>query len=860
MTQSQSQSVSLPPSLTTGYDVLDGAFNEMLQADRVVKPHWQELLKGYNHLGAEGIARRWQSAQRVIQENGVTYNVYGDPRGMHRPWELDPIPLVISQDEWAYLEQALVQRAHLLNLVLADLYGEQTLLKNRSLPSDLMYANPNFLRPCVGLQPQGGNHLTLVAFDLARNPNGSWWVINDRTQAPSGAGYSLENRLIISRTFPDIFRDCGVTRLARFFSRLRETLARISPQHSEDPNVVVLTPGPHNETYFEHAYLSRYLGLTLVEGGDLTVRDSKVYLKTLGGLQRVDVILRRLDDGYCDPLELRQDSALGVPGLVQAVAAGNVAVANALGSGLVETQSLMPFLGPLCKDLLGEEIKLPSVATWWCGQPKELTYVLDNLERLVIKGAFAGDPRQPVFGAHLSKEEQAQLKEKIKQRPHRFVAQESVTLSAAPTWRDGALRPRHVMLRAFVAATADGYMAMPGGLARVSGARDSMIVTMQHGGGSKDTWVLTDEPISTFSLLQTESRSQTVRRTGYDLPSRVADTMYWLGRYVERADNLTQLLRPIFVRMTAESSPHGCPELPSLMATLATLTTIDPDEGPIEQPLEEVDRTLSYLARMVDDAALVGSLRSDVTYARQLGSIVRDRISLDTWRIVGQMDRTLIFEPHELNDPTAILGVLDRMVMPLAAFAGMCNESMTHGPGWRFLDIGRRLERAIAMVTAMHELLLKPTESETAVLDALLAVAGSEMTYRSRYRMSVAAKLVIDLLLLDESNPRSVAFQIARIEQHIAALPQDVQDGERSAVQRMVLTMLSSLRLAELDQLVALDDMGTRQSLEALLENLHAQLPEFSDLLIRQFLTHAQPGRPLSPVIGELALGEEATL
>ncbi|MEO0588777.1 MAG: circularly permuted type 2 ATP-grasp protein, partial [Planctomycetota bacterium] len=367
-----------------------------------------------------------------------------------------------------------MQRARVLNMVLADLYGPQRLLTEGLLPPELVFAHPHFLRPCHGIAVPGDQHLILYAADLARNPDGSWWVVNDRTQAPSGAGYALENRVVLSRMLPGLFRDCGVRRLATFFARLRENLMRLAPTASDNPRIVVLTPGPYNETYFEHAYIARYLGFPLVEGGDLTVRDNQVFLKTLGGLLRVDVILRRVDDTFCDPLELRGDSMLGVAGLVQAAAAGQVTIANPLGSGAVDGPALTAFIPALCRALLGEELKLPSVASWWCGQPSELDYVLDNLDGLVVKPAFPGLDDGPVFGSHLSKASREDLAERVKARPHHFVGQESVALSTAPVWRDGALTTRHVMLRAFVCATKDGYEVMPGGLVRGSAASDSM--------------------------------------------------------------------------------------------------------------------------------------------------------------------------------------------------------------------------------------------------------------------------------------------------------------------------------------------------------------------------------------------------
>jgi len=860
--QSQGQSLAPPaaPCVLDGYATLLPGYNELIDPQGRLRPAYGPVVNRFNELGPGAIHRRWAAAQRVIQENGVTYNVYGDPRGMHRPWALDPVPMVITAAEWAGLEGALIQRAELLNLLLADLYGPCKLLGNRSLPSDLVFANPNYLRPCVNLRPYGGKHLTLLAFDLARNADGKWWVINDRTQAPSGAGYALENRLLISRILPDLFGQSGVSRLALFFFHLRQTLVRMSPRRIPAPHIVVLTPGPHNETYFEHAYLARYMGFTLVEGGDLTVRGHKVFLKTLNGLQQVDVILRRTDDGFCDPLELRGDSALGVAGLVRAAAAGNVAIANALGSGLVETHSVMPFLPALCREVLGEELKLPSVATWWCGQPKELAYVMDNLTKLVIKPAFAGDPLTPVFGASLAPAALEELRARIRDRPHRYVAQESVKLSTVPVWRNEGFSPRHVMLRVYVAATQDSYEVMPGGLARVSAEQDSMIVTMQHGGGSKDAWVLSDRPVSSFTMLPLMNQPVEVSRSAQNLPSRVADSLYWLGRYVERAEALTQVLRATLVRLTEETSPYGSPELPRLLQTLAKLTLCEPPQSVIDNPLHTPGDTAQYLSAIVFDRALPGSLRSCVGRAQQLGSIVRDRITLDTWRVVSQIEQSLNVYDQDPNDPTTILASLDGLIVPLLAFSGLNYESMIHGPGWRFLDMGRRVERAQALVTELKALLVEPDDNETMVLDAFLSIANSEMTYRSRYRMSAAALPAIDLLVMDESNPRGLAFQLAQIEAHVAALPRDVTPGQRPDEERLVMAMLAALRLADLDDLATPPEAGARHSLAKLLGSLEAQLPEFSDLIVQRYLVHAQSARSLFQPTGDAYDSEEGAI
>src|ERR1700678_1767949 len=415
-----------------------GAAYDELSSDGVTpRPHWARIMKSLRAIGPEELGRRWERAERRIRENGITYNIYSDPLGANRPWKIDIVPFLIRAEEWRCLEAGLVQRARLLNRILEDLYGSQELLANGCFPSELLFANPAFLRALVGVPVPAHSSLHMLAVDLARSPDGQWWVLSDRTQAPSGSGYALENRTIVSDVLPDLFRSSNVLRLASFFRAQRDALTALS--QCENPRIVLLTPGPFNETYFEHSYLARYLGFTLVEGADLTVRDRCVYLKTINGLEQVNVILRRVDDSFCDPLELRSDSLLGVPGLVDAIVAGNVKVANALGSGLIETAAIMPFLPGLCQYLTGEKLKLPSVATWWCGQPYALDWVLDHLDSVVVKPAFPSRGMEPVFGADLGQGAKGKFAEQLRARPHDYVAQEQIALSTAPVWENGHL-------------------------------------------------------------------------------------------------------------------------------------------------------------------------------------------------------------------------------------------------------------------------------------------------------------------------------------------------------------------------------------------------------------------------------------
>ncbi|MGD9648991.1 MAG: circularly permuted type 2 ATP-grasp protein, partial [Pirellulales bacterium] len=621
------------------YSPTGGAFDEALDANGEPRAHWQGLFRSLRELGRAQFGHRWSEAQRLIRENGVTYNVYDDARGMHRPWRLDPIPQLIAADDARKIESGLIQRGRLLEAILADLYGPQYTLTEGLIPPELVFGNAAFLRACHGVQLPGGRNLHLFASNIGRAADGHLWVLGDRTQCPSGAGYALENRIVLSRMLPEVFRDCQVQRLAQFFRTLRETLYGLGPTKRENPRVVLLTPGPYNETYFEHAYLARYLGFTLVEGNDLTVRDSRVFLKVLGGLQPVDVIFRRLDDDFCDPLELRPDSFLGVPGLMQAVRAGHVAVANALGSGLLETPALLAFLPGLCRYLLGEELELPSAPTWWCGGTSERKFVLEHLAELVIKPALPGTNLEPVFGGELSTEQRQRLVERIRAYPYQFVGQQRIVLATAPVLGPEHFEPRHLVLRAYVAANQDSFTVMPGGLTRVSASAETMVVSMQRGGGSKDTWVLSPGPVSQFSLLRPDDAPVELTRGGHDLPSRMADNLYWLGRYAERAEGLTRLLRCVILRLTEAQQPADVPELPALLRIVTSQSELLP--GAVAEAAEpRVVNPETELLSVIHDVRRPGSLVSVLAALARLAGVVRDRISVDMSRVLVELDKT----------------------------------------------------------------------------------------------------------------------------------------------------------------------------------------------------------------------------
>ncbi len=814
-------------------------YDELASAKGKIRPHWRKLMSSLESIGQKDIARRWEEAGRLIRENGVTYNVYGDPHGTDRPWPLDPIPMIISPREWEYIEAAVAQRAKLLNSVLCDMYGGQRLVKEHHLPPELLFGNPSYLRSCQGLKVPGDVRLHFYAADIARSPDGQWWVIADRTQAPSGAGYALENRLVSTSTLPDVFRNAQVERLAQFFQTFRETIMQLAPGRSENPRVVLLTPGPYNETYFEHAFLARYLGYTLVEGGDLTVRDNRVFLKTLGGLLPVDMILRRQDDAFCDPLELREDSRLGVPGLVHAVRAGNVAVANALGSGVAETPALSAFLPGLCRHLLYEKLKMPSVATWWCGQEEPLEFVAEHLDGLVIKTTAPAFGEHPVFGSRLDAKQKTELMKKIRRAPHRYVAQEQVALSTAPVWAEDGLHPRHTVVRVYAVPCGDGYKVMPGGLTRVTSSLDTLVVSVQRGGGSKDTWVISDGQPHEFSLLRHSAQPLDVSRATFDLPSRMADNLYWLGRYMERVESAVRLARCLVPKLTQEGFSEDSDGINAVAEVLRHGRYVR-DGG------ENLERDLVSMIFDSDKQYSIGWIVHEV---RRVAWLLRERISTDAWRVLNRLDQD--FSARRPSEPLQLLGaseVLDQAILTLASFSGLVMESMTRGQGWHFLNIGRRMERATQMVDLMrYGLGTKPT-ANNARLATLLEIADSSITYRSRYLTTMQTDLVLDLLLVDESSPRSLAFQLKRLDEYITRLPQAKNAALRTAESKFILSMVSSIRLVEINDLIQLKEDGTWGSLEAFLDKLAADLRGLSSALTSSYFNHAIPAQQLKHV------------
>ena len=795
----------LEPLLSGYHCIFPRNFDEMMDHHGRVREHWRPFLGMLAALGPEEVNRRFAAADRHLRDSGVFYRVYEDPAGAVRPWPLSHVPLLINQTEWQELQAGLVQRAELLEAILADIYGPAKLVREGRLPAAVVAGNPEFLRPLVGVAPLGGAHLRFYGVDVGRSPDGRWWVLGDRTQAPSGAGYAMENRIALSRALPDIYRRLRVERVAPFFQAFQAELSGLSRR--DDSPVCVLTPGPMNETYFEHAYLARYLGFLLVEGEDLTVRDDGVFIRTVSGLKRAEVLLRRLDSDFADPLELSARSRLGVPGLVQAIRDGTVVMANGLGSGVVEARAMLSFLPALAPAVLGRELALPNVATWWLGDPAVRDDVMKRLDELVIAPAFSGDlpPHidQPVvIGRDLDATARAHLIEAIGRRGIDFVAQEAVTLSTTPVWHDGKLVPRPFILRLMLARVADGWRVMPGGFVRVADELDARAINLQQGGRTGDAWILSDKPVVQTTLLPTPDRIKINRTTGA-LPSRAASNLFWLGRYVERTEATLRLVRALINRAT-ESSQTERDVNADIVALLGAWDAV---------PEEILDvRPALVAATVLQQRELSGALPFLVGAAQSAASVIRDRFSPDAWRALTELVE-LIRQPFEEGpSESAIFERVNGALRIIASFSGLAQENMSQLAGWRFLEIGRRIERALATSAFIRQFAFG--DQPHGALDVLLELADSQITYRLRYVMVAAPAPVIDLVALDPNNPRSIVYQLARIETHLAAMPKR-DDSRLTPPEQVAVALATRMRTAEA---AAIDEPSLHEAEAALMK------------------------------------------
>lgn len=828
-------------TLTTDYLTNQKMLDECFGQNEEPKYYWRQLLTNIENLGSDELKKREQELLKLLQENGVTYNWHGDTNGTNRPWLLDSIPLVIASDEWRSIENGMKQRAYVLNKILEDLYGDRILLKKGIIPAELIYAHPGFLRACDQIKLPGEFQLPIYAADLSRGPDGKVWVIKDRAQAPSGMGYALENRNALSRVIPELFQNHHVAKLGSFFSSMMHALIQIAPQGKENPRMVLLTPGPRNETYFEHAFLASYLGITLVQGEDLLMRDSFVWIKTVEGLEKVDIILRRVDDTFCDPLELREDSQLGIPGLLQAVRKGNVAVVNPLGSSILENTGLMAFMHGAFKHFLNEEPIIPMIATWWCGQKKEMDYVIEHIDTLVIKGIERMSSFKTVMGSHLSKSQKEELIRKIKFEPFKYVGQEEVAFSTSPVFNKEKLEPRFTVLRSYLVASKGGYQMMKGGLTRCSPEKGSFLISNQDGGISKDTWVegLTDKNLQ----VAPPHRTPDMNRKAV-LPSRAAENLFWVGRYTQRVIRTTRFIRNVLRILTEKNYSYESSESDYIKILLRTVTEItDTYPGFIEDDEQKLKNPLPEIHQLICNPERVGSVLFTLNNLLKTMYAARDRWTTDSWRIIDEIENVRRrIEAVEQDGIRYINSLLYQLQGGLLAFSEMTRQSMYRSDGRTMYRMGQLLEEILMEVGQYKPVLSYQYDESTQfqLLEALLISNQNLSSYRSVYRTTLDVAPTVDLLFLNSQNPTSIFSQLEGLLKYSKNLAQ--KDGRLgdNEISLLVFECYSQVRLMNIPLLLEADpETGHRKSFDEFCTTLQKQIWSLSAKLSAHYFSHS---------------------
>ncbi|GBF51422.1 circularly permuted ATPgrasp domain protein [Leptospira ryugenii] len=829
-----------PYVLTANYRPLSGVYDELMDEDGNVRKKYKFLVKSFQELGPAELINRRRDADRILRENGVTYNIYQSdlPEAKERPWNLDLFPLIMESEEWRVLERGLNQRADLLDSLLRDLYSKRRVLYEKKIPSELIYNSASFIRACEGMYDS--NHflaknpaLLFFVCDIIRAANGNFYVLNDRVQAPSGSGYSLENRIVLSRIFPSMYRDAMVHRVAIYFRSLRKALTQLSGISNREPVIVLLTPGPSNETYFEHAYLASYLGYTLVQGEDLTVRKNKVFMKTVEGLQQVDLILRRVDDLYMDPLELKGDSLLGVPGLLEAARSGNVKIGNPIGSAYLENRALLPFYSELCKFYLGEDLILPMANTYWLGNGEHNEIVLSAPEKYVFKTVSRDDEMEPVTFLELSGERKDHFLKLLKINPKRFIAQEVIESATVPFLTDNGFRPGRAIIRTFVTSSGSGYQTMAGGLVRVSPSLDDFFVTSQRGAWSKDLWILASEAQKEETLLAPKTENISISRHSSGVPSRVADNLFWLARYMERSENQARIFREATFKFLQIEDNFEKAAIRDILKLVTHVTNSYP--GFLGDDAEELfSFPLNELKRLAVDRNLVGSLAFNLRSLVVASKSVRDRLSEDMKKNMLNIEdhQNLNFDSYD-----GLIDFLHKIILNLSSLTGLSFENMSREAGWYFLELGRRLERSIGLIFVLQGLIRWDSLQNKSSFENLLNINDIRITYNRRYRGRIDQESVLDILLFDITNPRSLGYQLERIRENIAHLP-----GKEMNItypeDRATLLLYTKFKMKDIN--VLFSDPEPNKAIMAWLDDLHEHLRSLSESISLRYFNYAE--------------------
>ncbi len=809
-------------------------YNEVYGFDGQPRTHWHKFLQVFRGIGSEDFARRNLQADRMLRENGVNYHSVNPGGEGARPWRLDLFPMLISAAEWSQAEAALAQRAQLLNLVIADIYGPRQLVQEGLLPAELLFANPEFQRSFCDLGRPGELPMFLYAAELARAANGQFFVMADRSEAPAGPGFALENRIVSSRSLPSVYKQVPVERLASFFVRLQNALRKKTARPTDSPRIVLLSSGPRHPYYFEDVYLARYLGYTMVEGGDLAVRSDTVYMKTLSGLVQVDIVLSRCAESGLDPLELGGYSEHGVPGILNAMRCGNVTIVNTPGCGIVGAPVFMPFLPKICERLLGQSLQLPSIPTWWCGDLQSLSQVLERLDELVIKPAFQKSGGEEIIVSDLTADQKAACIARVKAEPWAWVAQEKISRSGIPVWSESGIRCGHVAIRAFLVEDERRWHLMPGALIRIAPDTGPMQLSVAAGDSSKDLWVLADRRVDVVSLLTPQDQPAELKRTGALFPSRVADNLFWLGRSLDRCDFLARLVRALAERLSGEGS-FDMQEVRFLARLLSEQGQLEP--GFVLDGMEsQLPSLAEALPTAVFDPGEFGGLARTVRDLTRLASLVRDWISPDTWHRINVTAESFWTTPNrewrDLSDVVSSTGIL---VGDIASVSGLIADGMNRGPSWRFMEIGRSIERTAATARLLITADLRKGNATPQLLKTLVEVLDVRMTYRFRYRENLQRNAVLDLAITDETNPRSLAYQLDRLVQHTDRLPGYTTQPLRSPEMRLVMEATHAVRMLTAEDLA---NAGLK-TVTLALKTVEDAVLKLSEALTNKYLVHS---------------------
>lgn len=837
--------------LLQSYKEKINSYDEVLDQNGDVKPYWKGLFDTLESIGIDELEARNQEIVKKLKENGVTYNVYGANQESNRAWKLDPIPFLIHESEWKTLEQGLKQRANLLDLILKDLYGPQTLIKNAIIPAELVFDNAGFLLPCFDIIQKQDIRLLNYAIDLARGPDGKMWLLDNRTQAISGPGYALENRIVMSKVFPELNKKTYRKRLSPYFNQLQQTVDSLGNNSNENPNVVFLTSGPGNETYFEHVYLSSFLGYTLVQGNDLLVRDGFVWLKSIDQLERVDIIIKRLDDEWCDPLELRRDSLLGIAGLLQVIRLGNVTVLNPPGTSILENYGLMAFMQNACKFLLKEPLLLSSIATWWCGQTKELNFVLANLPKLIIKKTNRKQGFRSIYGRLLNKEQLEDLKKLILKSPKDYVAQEEVSLSTTPAFIDGSIEPRYAAIRAFLIADENNYKVMQGGLTRSSAVKDKFEISNQFGGISKDTWIITDVP--TEYQEKSVERKNTNNQLNYSLTSRNAENLFWLGRLCERTMALRIFLKIILNRLNENVVKHGNEQPEFLIVLLKSLTHLtqtypgfvgkEAKDGEVFDNESIFVNPITELLLLINDPKKVGSVVYNMQSLLNTINQVSEKWNNDTRHIINLLEESLLtLKNTNTNNLNFVNHNLDKLHIRLFSFYGNIYETSPRDNGFYLMESGKNVERILSLLSVFRSTFnyKKAEEEEALLMEAILENHHLLAQYRHIYKSHLSLKAVINMVFLEKNLTYTLSFLLNTLTHYLSKLPKTNEPNQLSIAEKSALKASTIIKLIDVDGLIKVDEMTQfRPELDQTLSDVFELISNVSTNLSSLYFNHS---------------------